>query len=81
MTRVRTMTRSNGVKEEPRNERLWALWKVDEKSAIQECRLAIIAAKGDGNDFVIDRAAQALNIGRRTLFRWIKEHPEITKGL
>ena len=54
-------------------ERLTALFVVDEKKAIAECKSAM------RHGSVAD-AALALGVPERTLYRWISLYPEIKKG-
>lgn len=54
------------------NPHLSLLWQTDPKSAIQECRMAMIQADGK-----INKAAKILGVTRMTLHRWIKQYRAI----
>jgi transcriptional regulator with PAS, ATPase and Fis domain len=59
------------------NVELSALWLTEatRSKAIEMCRRAIRKANGS-----IEKAAKELGVGRRTLFRWAEQHPEIRKA-
>jgi len=54
------------------NPTLSALFLSDPEKAKVQVRRALKKAGGNA-----DEAAAALNIGRRTLFRWLKKYPDI----
>jgi transcriptional regulator of acetoin/glycerol metabolism len=56
----------------PRNPSLSALWHVDPQAAIRRVRKALRDTQGN-----VEHAAVRLNVGRRTLFRWLSSYPEI----
>jgi transposase-like protein len=58
------------------NRTLSARYVAEPKLVVIECRIAIKLRNGS-----ISEAARKLGISRRTLHRWIREHPEILKGV
>lgn len=59
----------------PMNEELSNRMRLMPDQVVRLCRIAVKEAGGN-----ISQAAKKLGIGRRTLYRWISEHPEIREG-
>jgi hypothetical protein len=60
----------SGYRGGAKNPKLSALWLVDPTQAAEICARAIRAYEGD-----VLHAAQALDVSRTTLIRWIEEEP------
>jgi transcriptional regulator with PAS, ATPase and Fis domain len=58
------------------NPRLSALWLLDEAQAVRIVASTLRATGGD-----IKAACKALNIGRTTMHRWIKQYPALRAKL
>lgn len=56
------------------NKELSSLWGVDAEMATEICKDALKAADGD-----VLKAANALGVTKRTLYRWMQERPGIKK--
>jgi DNA-binding NtrC family response regulator len=54
------------------NPKLSALRILDPAGAAMKIKLALRAARGD-----VGEAAEKLGVNRRSLFRWIHDHPEL----
>jgi ActR/RegA family two-component response regulator len=58
----------------PRNPRLSALWKTSPEEAIFEIQVALAMTGGD-----VGAAARRLTVSRKTLYRYLHDHPEILR--
>jgi len=60
------------------NPQLVGLWAYDPKEAASRVKHALSEEKeAGGESYLIDRTAARLKVGRRTLFRWLKEKSEL----